>query len=163
MGIVLGDLKPGRTERVLVTGATGVFGQAAIKALVRTGYDVVGLARSAGGPAPLGVTWAAGDIRDRDAVQRAMEGCDAVVHLAWVVVPLRSADEIHDINLGGTQAGARRHGGHRLRSPRVLVTGGLAGLPLGSVPRRPPPGRHRLTSRRPSSSWRSTSTAPQHL
>lgn len=89
---------------VLVTGATGVFGRAATKALVRAGYEVVGLARSAGGPAPRGVTWAASDVRDPDAVRRAMAGCDAVVHLAWVVVPLRSADEIHAINLGGTTA-----------------------------------------------------------
>ena len=91
-------------RKLLVTGATGVFGRAAIIALRRRGIEVVGLSRSADGPTADGVTWVAADIRDRDAVATAMAGCDAVLHLAWVVVPLRSEEEIHDINLGGTEA-----------------------------------------------------------
>ena len=32
-----------------------------------------------------------------------MKGCDAVAHLAWAVSPLKSADDTHDVNLGGTR------------------------------------------------------------
>ena len=80
--------------RVLVTGATGFVGSHAAKALQNAGHTVRALVRT---PAKLetvtarvGVDLASldtveGDIADAEAVNAAIEGCDAVVHAAAVV------------------------------------------------------------------------------
>ena len=75
--------------RVLVTGATGFLGSHAAVALQRAGHDVRILARTPAkvprALAPLGGNVAdvvAGDMTDADAVARALDGCDAVVHCA---------------------------------------------------------------------------------
>lgn len=87
--------------RVLVTGASGVFGRVICRDLVRQGADVVALARRTV-DIP-GVASISGDIRDAEAVKRAMTGCDRVVHLAFLLAPLRSSTGVADINIGGTR------------------------------------------------------------
>ncbi len=88
-------------RRVLVTGASGVFGRDIATRLARSGAGVVALARRE--VSIPGVEFVAGDIRDSAVVEQAMKGCDAVAHLAWAVSPLKSADDTHDVNLGGTR------------------------------------------------------------
>jgi dTDP-glucose 4,6-dehydratase len=73
--------------RVLVTGGAGFIGSHFVKRLVAAGEDVVVLDKLtyAGNPANLegtGVELVVGDIADPDAVERAGEGCDAVVNFA---------------------------------------------------------------------------------
>ena len=68
---------------VLVTGATGAIGPALVDELVRSGYRVRTLSRRApDGALPAGVESQRGDITDRDAVERAVDGTAAIFHLA---------------------------------------------------------------------------------
>lgn len=75
---------------VLVTGATGSIGPHVVRALVDAGVAVRVLVRDAAA-APAGVDVSVGDLRDPEAVRRAVAGCWGVVHLA-AVVHQRGAD-----------------------------------------------------------------------
>ena len=92
--------------RVLVTGATGYLGGAIAEALAADGRAVVGAARDAAG---LDRVRAAGyeavhaDLTDPGTLVRAVEGCDAVVHVAAVNGPERAAT---DLNAVGAMLGA---------------------------------------------------------
>ena len=115
---------------VLVTGAAGFVGLNIVKRLAEGGERVVALARR---PADADterflrsarerVTWALGDVRDRDGMAdlARREGVNAIIHAATITAPLavEKADpaSIIDVNLGGTLnmleaargAGARR-------------------------------------------------------
>jgi nucleoside-diphosphate-sugar epimerase/phosphohistidine swiveling domain-containing protein len=89
--------------RVLVTGASGVFGREITERLVRRGHRVVGLSRRR--PATLlpGVDHVAADIRDREAVVAAADGCDVVAHCAWAIDAFYGDPAERAINIGGTE------------------------------------------------------------
>jgi nucleoside-diphosphate-sugar epimerase len=121
---------------VVVTGGTGYVGSHAIAALARQGHRIRVLARS---PeripavlAPLGVDQVetvTGDVTDPVAVDRALEGADAVLHAASVFsMDIRRAEEMRSVNVRGTDIvlGAA----HRLGlDPIVYVSSELALLP----------------------------------
>src|SRR3954447_25444685 len=88
--------------KVLVTGATGVFGRDVVERLLRNGHDVVGMSRRVPASMPKGMIHVAADIQDGIAVSKAMAGCDAVVHLAWTVTPHKDDDLTRSVDLGGT-------------------------------------------------------------
>ena len=75
-----------RPRRVLVTGATGLIGGRLCEVMALTGAFVprpfVHTTGSAWRIARFPLEFASGDLCDRAAVDRAMDGCDAVVHLA---------------------------------------------------------------------------------
>lgn len=132
--------------RVLVTGGTGPFGRAVSQRLVADGHQVIAMARRAPAAPVEDVAFFAGDIRDRAAVRAAMTGCDAVVHLAWVVAPLKSESQTAAINLGGTQnvldAMATTGCSRLVFSSSVLAYGAVPGHPAKlkeSDERRPEP------------------------
>lgn len=88
--------------KVLVTGGTGFVGARITADLLRAGHDVRLLARR---PEQVPVSLApydatvtdvrAGDVLDADAVARAVDGCDAVVHAAAIYsLDPRRADEV---------------------------------------------------------------------
>jgi nucleoside-diphosphate-sugar epimerase len=80
--------------KVFVAGATGVLGRAAVPRLVAAGHDVVGTARTeekaaqlrAHGAEPVSV-----DLYDPAAVRAAVDGCEAVVHMATSIPPIAKA------------------------------------------------------------------------
>jgi len=114
-----------RRVNVLLTGAFGTVGRRALGELLKAGHAVRALelptprnraaARRLAAPG-LEVAWA--DLRDEPAVARAMEGREAVAHLAAVLPPVSDAQPelARAVNVGGTrnvlqamaQAGARR-------------------------------------------------------
>jgi nucleoside-diphosphate-sugar epimerase len=77
-------------KRYLVTGGLGFLGSALVRALVKAGHTVRtldNLSRGAGhrlGDVSRDVESITGDIRDAEAVARAIRGMDAVCHLAYV-------------------------------------------------------------------------------
>jgi nucleoside-diphosphate-sugar epimerase len=81
--------------RVLVTGASGFIGTKLTERLVARGDDVVCLVRPSSKQTalePLGVRFAVGDIRDAEAVRRAVDGSQVVYHLAGLTMAFRAAD-----------------------------------------------------------------------
>ena len=89
--------------RVLVTGATGVYGRSVVERLHRAGHEVVAVARRPPKALPPGVHFVAADVRDLAAITSAMEGCEVVAHLAFVVTPMHDREESRAISVGGTQ------------------------------------------------------------
>ncbi len=101
--------------RYLVTGGAGFIGSHLVEALLRRGAEVrvldsfatgrpdnlTGLGLGRGGELDL----VEGDLRDRDAVRRAVEGCDSVFHQGAVPSVQRSVEDpagTHATNVGGT-------------------------------------------------------------
>jgi 2-alkyl-3-oxoalkanoate reductase len=112
--------------RVVVTGASGLLGGSIARALVERGDEVVCLQRT---PADVDAEQVLADVRDAGAVDRAIEGADAVVHAAAKVGVLGTWEEYRSINVDGTSnvvAAARRRGVGRLvhvSSPSVAHGG----------------------------------------
>jgi len=88
----------------LVTGVSGFLGWHVAQALLRRGIPVRALVRRPEAVADVNVELVAGDLRDADAVRRAVEGCGLVFHVAadyrlWVRLPR----EMYESNVGGTR------------------------------------------------------------
>ena len=99
---------PERRRRVCVTGGAGFIGARLVGALLERANEVVVLDDLSVGRrarVPGGARLVIGDIRDPGAVREALEGCDAVAHLA-ARVAIRSSFEFAvddaSINLVGT-------------------------------------------------------------
>lgn len=98
--------------RVLITGGAGFLGAWIARRLIRGGHEVrifdrtpnPALLGEIAGPEAAAVAWVEGDIRAGEAVARAAEGCDAVVHLAALLTPAcREAPILGlDVNVAGT-------------------------------------------------------------
>jgi nucleoside-diphosphate-sugar epimerase len=121
---------------VVVTGGTGYLGSHAIAALARAGHRIRVPARSpervATALTPLGVDGVesvSGDVTDPVAVERALEGADAVLHAASVFsMDARRAEEMRAVNVRGTESVLST--AHRLGlDPIVYVSSELALLP----------------------------------
>ena len=105
-------------RKVLITGGAGFLGINLTRYLLGKGCEVASL-----DIAPFDypdvrdrVTIVTGDIRDEQAVDRAMAGVDAVVHAA-AALPLYPAQEIYTTDVEGTRMVlevARRHGVERV-------------------------------------------------
>lgn len=92
------NAQSGQPPRILVTGANGLIGRTVIDAWRESGqYQPVGLARSAGPHADI-----VADIVDLGTLEGAMEGTDAVVHLAATSAVDSSWDAVRESNLIGT-------------------------------------------------------------
>lgn len=95
-------------SKILVTGATGRIGANLVKALLERGYEVRGyiMPDDPKEPKLAGMDFEIvhGDLRDADAIDRAMDGVDRVAHLGYIMGRpkwMSRATEF-DINVPGT-------------------------------------------------------------
>ncbi len=118
--------------RVLVTGASGFLGGAVARGLIADGHEVTVLQRR---PSGLQCREVRGDILDGGAVSEALQGVEAVIHLAAKVAVSGAHPEFVRVNVTGTSTlleSARAAGVHRfvhVSSPSVAH----AGSPLVSA------------------------------
>jgi NADH dehydrogenase len=92
--------------RVLVTGGTGVVGEAAVRALVARGHEVRLLSRHADRDArawPAGVLAHEGDVTRPESLRGAADGCDAVLHLVGIVDESPPELTYERVNVEGTR------------------------------------------------------------
>lgn len=93
--------------KILVTGATGKVGSRFVPRLLANGYDVRVLVRDSAKAAELairGAEIAIGDLYDEKTLAPAMQGVDAVVHLAALFRTFTDNDGIVKTNHAGTIA-----------------------------------------------------------
>jgi nucleoside-diphosphate-sugar epimerase len=95
----------------MVTGGTGFLGSHTVVALLKAGHQVRLLVRSEQKMNKLFALhkvkiddYVVGDVTDKDAVLKALEGCDAVIHTAAMVATQKKyADLVHRTNVDGTK------------------------------------------------------------
>jgi nucleoside-diphosphate-sugar epimerase len=89
--------------RALVTGATGLIGNAIARRLVADGHEVLALVRSPSAAVPDGVTAVRGDVTDPASLAGAAAGCDVVFHAAGLPEQWRRDEADFDrVNRRGT-------------------------------------------------------------
>ena len=105
---------PARGDICLVTGATGFIGGHVVERLLAEGRQVRCLVRASSDTRrldALGVELAPGTLEDPRSLQRAVEGCDSVVHCGAMVTDWGTVAEIERVNVAGTRhlLGAAAH------------------------------------------------------
>ncbi|MBX3639522.1 MAG: NAD-dependent epimerase/dehydratase family protein [Nitrosomonas sp.] len=116
----------------LVTGATGFLGSAVMRCLLEAGHNVRLLVRPNSDRRNienLPVEIAGGDLRDQHSLEKAVDGCDYLFHVAadyrlWVPDP----QTMYDINVHGTRALIIAAANASLK--RIVYTSSVAALGL---------------------------------
>ncbi|MEK6569826.1 MAG: SDR family oxidoreductase [Bacteroidota bacterium] len=94
-------------KNILVTGGTGFIGSNLTQKLLAEGYNVTIFRRETSnlsGINGIDVEHRIGDVRDKESIRKAMEGCDTVFHTAATVSFWRKKrDLIYEVNVIGTR------------------------------------------------------------
>jgi nucleoside-diphosphate-sugar epimerase len=130
--------------RVLVTGGSGFLAAWVIRRLLDRGLSVRAFDLRAGSPllealAPgraAAVQWSSGDIAIAADVSRAMDGCDAVIHLAGILTPACAFNPLRgaQINLIGTLNVFEAARAASLKNVLYASSAGVFGPDDGAVP-----------------------------
>ncbi len=115
---------------VLVTGATGFLGEHLCRVLVEQGHIVRGLARSRSGVlAELGVDTIRGDVLEGPELDRALEGVQAVFHLAGAVSrDPDDAQRMMRLHVDGTRRVLERMAAAGIKRMILASTSGTIGV-----------------------------------
>jgi farnesol dehydrogenase len=121
--------------KVLITGATGYLGGSVASVVAAAGHEVTALCRPGReGSLPSGCRAVIGDLRDRASLHRALDGSDALIHMAAMVQKWsRDRAAFDRINVEGTEAvlAAASQAGVR----RILYTSSIVALgPTADAP-----------------------------
>ncbi len=125
--------------KALVTGATGFIGGNLVRELLKQGFQVRALAREGSdrrNTSGLNIDVVVGDLRDKTSLDRAVEGCDVLFHVAaaytfWTPDPTI----IYETNVQGTEnilTAARNAGIRKVVYTSTESTIGIEGHNLGS-------------------------------
>ncbi|MFL5600590.1 MAG: NAD-dependent epimerase/dehydratase family protein [Gemmatimonadaceae bacterium] len=120
--------------RVLVTGGTGVIGQATVPELLRQGHTVRVLSRRAEEAArqwPDGVEVWPASVAEPSTLRGCAEGCDIVLHVAGIMEESPPLLTYESVNVAGTRAIV--HEAERCRVGRLIFISSL-GAEAGSSP-----------------------------
>ena len=126
--------------KVLITGVSGFIGHHTAEALHRRGHTLRGLVRERSdrtGVAHLPIDFALGDVLDRPSLDRALEGVDAVVHLAGLTKAVGTEDFFR-VNVGGTRQvveACLARGTERGARPRLIHVSSQAAVGPAAVGR----------------------------
>jgi nucleoside-diphosphate-sugar epimerase len=130
--------------RVLITGGAGSVGRSLVARLRQEGravrvFDLPGLDYT-GLEGADGVEVVRGDITDADAVRRAVEGVDAVIHLAAILPPASERDRARTfaVNVDGTAHLARAL---EALAPHAVLVFSSSVSTYGDTTHEPPPVR----------------------
>jgi nucleoside-diphosphate-sugar epimerase len=88
--------------KLAITGGTGFVGSHLLDAALAAGHRIAALTRR-DQPEREGIEWVAGDLQDREALRRLVDGADAVIHVAGTI-SAPSAAEFEKGNVTGTLA-----------------------------------------------------------
>jgi nucleoside-diphosphate-sugar epimerase len=88
--------------RLAMTGGTGFVGSHLVDSAIAAGHEVVALTRREQPPRER-VTWVAGDLHDRAALERLVDDAGAVIHVAGVI-SARDVEAFEKGNVEGTLA-----------------------------------------------------------
>lgn len=131
--------------RTFLTGGTGFIGNALLKRLLASGWEVVALVRRQEDAARLraqGANPVVGDLLDQEALARAMQGGDVVYHVAGLNrFCLRDPSSLYQINIEGTRNVL--HAAFQQRVAKVIYTSSAAtiGEPRGVIAHEETPHR----------------------
>jgi dihydroflavonol-4-reductase len=124
--------------KAMVTGATGFVGAAVARALIAAGWQVRALVRAGSDRSnlqSLAVDLVEGDLADPDSLERGLEGCEGLFHVAADYrLGARRPEQLYRTNVDGTRnilSAART-----ARVPRIVYTSSVAtiGLPADGSP-----------------------------
>lgn len=122
-------------KKIMVTGAAGVIGWELARTLADSGHEVIAFNRRV--PEHLqhdNVTWALGDLLQKDSLLKAMTGCEEVYHVA-AVAKLHTLDpqEHFKTNVEGTTHVLRAAQELGIRRVCYTSTGGVLGPNKGQL------------------------------
>jgi dihydroflavonol-4-reductase len=118
-------------KRVLITGGLGFLGSALVTEFGSAGFDTRIFSRqgrraaSFVHPSGYPITW--GDIRDQEAVNRAVEGVNIVIHTVSNFREAKTDHEAYPINVGGTDNVLESCARHRVERIVLCSTIGVHG------------------------------------
>lgn len=122
--------------KVLVTGANGHIGSHVVRQLLDAGHEVRAMVRKSAdlrGLEGLKPEFAHGDIMDAEAVMKAAEGCDAIIHMAAVYKTIaNSAEEIVAPAVAGAENVFKAAAAHQIK--RIVYTSSVASIGFSHDP-----------------------------
>lgn len=124
-----------KTNRALVTGATGHIGSTLCRALLERGLEVIALVRESSDRSPLAgldLDVACGDVLDAGGLADAARGCDVVFHAAAIFeVHERHRDEMHRVAVEGAHNAVRAA---KRANARLVFTGSVSAVGFAREP-----------------------------
>ncbi|MFE2843278.1 NAD-dependent epimerase/dehydratase family protein [Streptomyces scopuliridis] len=124
--------------RALVTGAAGRLGTAVLNELAARDVEVTALVAEDPGPLRAGRV-VVGDARDPAAVSDALDGADAVIHLAALASPeVAPPETVFATNTQATFVVLNEAGERGVRRAVIASSLSITGLPFAKVRRHPP-------------------------